>query len=35
MTDSTCTCSGTNTLQNEIDEVTIAVSELQNLAYIQ
>ncbi|SFK56499.1 hypothetical protein SAMN04488518_106243 [Pseudovibrio ascidiaceicola] len=35
MTDSACACSATNTLQNEIDEVTIAVSDLQNLAYIQ
>ncbi|KZL23407.1 hypothetical protein [Pseudovibrio sp. WM33] len=35
MTDSACACSATNTLQNEIDEVAIAVSDLQNLAYIQ
>ena len=30
-----CACSATNTLQNEIDEVQIAVSDLQNLAYMQ
>ncbi|AEV35473.1 hypothetical protein PSE_0961 [Pseudovibrio sp. FO-BEG1] len=35
MDDSACACSATNTLQNEIDEVTIAVSDLENLAYMQ
>ncbi|WP_109316337.1 hypothetical protein [Pseudovibrio ascidiaceicola] len=35
MTDSACACSATNTFQNEIDEVIVAVSDLQNLSYIQ
>ncbi|KZK75400.1 hypothetical protein PsW64_05305 [Pseudovibrio sp. W64] len=35
MVDSACACSATNTLQNEIDEVQIVVSDLQNLAYMQ
>ncbi|KZL22213.1 MULTISPECIES: hypothetical protein [unclassified Pseudovibrio] len=35
MDDTACACGATNTLQNEIDEVNIAVSDLQNLAYIQ
>lgn len=35
MTDSACACGATNTLQNEIDEVLVAVSDLQNLSYIQ
>ena len=35
MDDPTCACSATNTLQNDIDEVIIAVSDLQNLAHIQ
>ncbi|KZK91905.1 hypothetical protein PsAD46_01432 [Pseudovibrio sp. Ad46] len=35
MDDTACACGATNTLQNEIDEANIAVSDLQNLAYIQ
>ncbi|KZL14727.1 MULTISPECIES: hypothetical protein [unclassified Pseudovibrio] len=35
MNDLACACGTTNTFQNEIDEVTIAVSDLQNLSYIQ
>ncbi|MFS8182950.1 hypothetical protein ACMG4P_15535 [Pseudovibrio denitrificans] len=35
MDDPACACGATNTLQNDIDEVIIAVSDLQNLAYIQ
>ncbi|SDR24195.1 hypothetical protein [Pseudovibrio sp. Tun.PSC04-5.I4] len=35
MVDSACACGATNTLQNEIDEVNVVVSDLQNLAYIQ
>ncbi len=35
MDDTACACSATNTLQNEIDEVIIAVSDLENLAYMQ
>ncbi|KZK95551.1 hypothetical protein PsAD46_00559 [Pseudovibrio sp. Ad46] len=35
MTDSACACGTTNTFQNEIDEVIVAVSDLQNLSYIQ
>ena len=35
MTGSACACSATKTFQNEIDEVIIAASDLQNLAYIQ
>ncbi|AEV35102.1 hypothetical protein PSE_0590 [Pseudovibrio sp. FO-BEG1] len=35
MNDSACACSATNTFQNEIDEVIVAVSDLQNLSYIQ
>ncbi|SDR27387.1 hypothetical protein [Pseudovibrio sp. Tun.PSC04-5.I4] len=35
MTDPACACGATNTLQNEIDEVLVAVSDLQNLSYIQ
>ncbi len=35
MDDSSCARRATNTLQNEIDEVFIALSDLQNLAYVQ
>lgn len=35
MNDTACAHRATNTLQNEIDEVIIAVSDLQNLNYIQ
>ena len=35
MDDTACAHSATNTLQNEIDEVTVAISDLQNLSYIQ
>jgi hypothetical protein len=35
MTSSACACSATNTFQNEIDEVLVAASDLQNLAYMQ
>ncbi|WP_057464741.1 hypothetical protein [Pseudovibrio sp. POLY-S9] len=35
MDDTACACGATNTLQNEIDEVNVVVSDLQNLAYIQ
>lgn len=35
MDDTACACSATNTLQNEIDQVIIAVSDLENLAYMQ
>ncbi len=35
MTDSACACGTTNTFQNEIDEVIVVVSDLQNLSYMQ
>ncbi|KZL00861.1 hypothetical protein PsAD5_01044 [Pseudovibrio sp. Ad5] len=35
MDDSACACGATNTLQNEFDEINVAVSDLQNLAYVQ
>ncbi|QUS56118.1 hypothetical protein [Pseudovibrio brasiliensis] len=35
MDDTACACGATNTLQNEIDEVNVSVSELQNLVYVQ
>ncbi|EEA95605.1 hypothetical protein [Pseudovibrio sp. JE062] len=35
MDDTACACGATNTLQNEIDEVNVAVSDLQNLVYVQ
>ncbi|MES0868973.1 hypothetical protein [Pseudovibrio sp. SCP19] len=35
MTSSACACRATNTFQNEIDEVIVAASDLQNLAYMQ
>ncbi|KZK97154.1 hypothetical protein PsAD26_05557 [Pseudovibrio sp. Ad26] len=35
MDDTACACGATNTLQNEIDDVNVAVSDLQNLAYMQ
>ncbi|KZL14837.1 hypothetical protein [Pseudovibrio sp. Ad26] len=35
MTDSACACGTTNTFQNEIDEVLVVVSDLQNLSYMQ
>ncbi|WP_208994556.1 hypothetical protein, partial [Pseudovibrio sp. WM33] len=35
MDDTACACGATNTLQNEFDEINVAVSDLQNLAYVQ
>ncbi|KZK75640.1 hypothetical protein PsAD46_05547 [Pseudovibrio sp. Ad46] len=35
MDDTACACGATNTLQNEFDDVNVAVSDLQNLAYMQ
>ncbi|SFJ90705.1 hypothetical protein SAMN04488518_101214 [Pseudovibrio ascidiaceicola] len=35
MTDSACACGTTNTFQNEIDEVLVVVSDLQNLSHMQ
>ncbi|KZL01083.1 MULTISPECIES: hypothetical protein [unclassified Pseudovibrio] len=35
MDDSACADSATNTIDNELDEVLIAVSDLENLAYFQ
>ncbi|KZK96757.1 MULTISPECIES: hypothetical protein [unclassified Pseudovibrio] len=35
MDDTACACGATNTLQNEFDDVNVAVSDLQNLAYVQ
>ncbi|SFU02209.1 hypothetical protein SAMN05444141_106354 [Pseudovibrio denitrificans] len=35
MDDTACAHSATNTIDNELDEVLIAVSDLENLAYFQ
>ncbi|KZK86937.1 hypothetical protein PsAD13_00204 [Pseudovibrio sp. Ad13] len=35
MDDTACACGATNTHQNEFDEINVAVSDLQNLAYVQ